>query len=165
MTDMNINPDLPPEIKPVLPSGINVLTILTFIGCGLGALFSLCMPWFFKFSLRMIDKAISDGNLSESKMTEMEQQRPKLEMMIANAMPLMLIALVGIGLCFYGALRMRKLKKEGFYIYVLGQVLPFIGSGLLIGFAAQFNGAMSYVFAAIPVLFIILYANQLKHMK
>lgn len=165
MTDMNQTFDMPSE-KKSLPTGINVLTILTFIGCGFGALFTLCMSWLFKFFLRMMDKAVEAGNVPESKLAEMEKQRPKIELMLNNVLPLMLISLAGIALCFYGALQMRKLKKEGFYVYVLGQVLPIIGTGLLVGFATQFSGGGSYVFGlAIPLLFIILYAGQLKHMK
>ena len=151
--------------KPKLPGAINVLTILTFIGCGIGALFTLCMPMLMRFSLRMMDKAIEGGNLSEQKIADMQRQKPKMELMLDNMWPLILIGLAGIALCLYGALQMRKLKKEGFYVYVLGQILPVIGSGLLVGFSAQFNGPVSYVFAAIPVVFIILYANQLKYMK
>jgi hypothetical protein len=61
---------------------------------------------------------------------------------------------------------MRKLKKEGFYIYTVGELIPVIAGALLLGFSTQFNGVMSYIIGlGIPVLFIILYANNLKHLK
>ena len=36
--------ELNTEGKPKLPSGLNTLTILTFIGCGIGLLFTLVTP-------------------------------------------------------------------------------------------------------------------------
>ncbi|MBS1563039.1 MAG: hypothetical protein JST39_01565 [Bacteroidetes bacterium] len=165
MTDMNQNYEMPSDVKQGLPTGINVLTILTFIGCGTGLLFTLCMSWFLKFSLRMMDNAINNGNLPESKVADMERQRPNIEHMLANIVPVTIINIVGIALCFYGALRMRKLKKEGFYIYVLGEIAPIIAGAILLGVSSQYNGVMSYIMGAIiPVLFVVLYAVQLKHM-
>ena len=41
-----------------LPRGLNVLTILTFIGCAIGAIFTLATPWLMKFTLGMMNKAI-----------------------------------------------------------------------------------------------------------
>ena len=58
---------------------------------------------------------------------------------------------------------MWKLKKTGFYIYTVGQlayvIVPFvmIGGGLA--------GLMGIVGAIFPVIFIILYALNLKHMS
>ena len=40
-----------------LPRGLNVLTILTFIGCAIGAIFTLATPWLMKFSINMMNKA------------------------------------------------------------------------------------------------------------
>jgi hypothetical protein len=151
--------------KPKLPGAINVLTILTFVGCGVGIIWTLLGFWFVKFAMKMADSPEAQQRMTEKQLTEMEQNRPKLQLMLDNMWPLILIGVVGIALCLYGAIQMRKLKKEGFYIYVVGQILPFIATGLLIGFGTQFSGVASYLFACIPVLFIILYAAQLKYLK
>ena len=79
--------------------------------------------------------------------------------------PILLIALIGYFLCFYGALQMRKLKKMGFSLYVLGDIVPFatyifIGTDTLTGSLAAF-----VVGVGILVVFIILYATQLKALK
>jgi type II secretory pathway component PulF len=87
-----------------------------------------------------------------------------MELMQANIVPLIAISVVGIALCFVGALWMRKRKKDGFWIYTGGELLPVIGSFIVMG-TAQFTGVVSVLLAVgIPVLFVILYANQRKHL-
>lgn len=77
---------------------------------------------------------------------------------------LLIISLVSITLCLIGAIMMRKLKKSGFVIYVLGQIIPLIGTALLLG--VTLAGGISMGFTAFfALVFIILYATQLKHMK
>jgi hypothetical protein len=79
---------------------------------------------------------------------------------------LILIGLVGIILCFYGAMNMRKLKKDGFYIYTVGELLPVLASTVLLGFSTQFNGVFSYILGiGIPLLFVFLYSRNLQYLK
>jgi hypothetical protein len=78
----------------------------------------------------------------------------------------MIVGIVCLGLCFYGALQMRKLKKTGFYIYTVGELLPIIVNIILLGFGIAFNGVIPIILGlAIPILFVVLYAMQLKHLK
>ena len=147
-----------------LPRGLNVLTILTFIGCAIGAIFTLATPWLMKFSLNMMNKASEAGtDLTPKQNADMEASKKVIELTQANMTPLILIGAAGIVLCFIGALMMRKLKKDGFWIYVSGQVLPIIGSLALLGMA-QFTGVTSYIMFLIPVVFIILYSMQRKYL-
>ncbi len=168
MADLNQPGDIVlPVEKPQLPGSLKVLSILTFIGCGLGLLWSFAGFAFMEWSLKMMDKAQSGSTqLSDKQINDMDKSRLIIEKVIAYKWPLILIGLVGIGLCFYGVLSMRKLKKEGFYIYTVGELLPIIASTVLLGFSTQFNGVMSYIIGlAIPVLFVILYARNLKYLK
>ena len=72
--------------------------------------------------------------------------------------------MVGIILCFIGALWMRKFKKDGYWMYVAGELTPIIGSLLLLG-TAQFTGVVSVLLGVgIPVLFVILYTTQRKYL-
>ena len=147
-----------------LPRGLNVLTILTFIGCAIGAVFSMATPWLMKFSLNMINKAAETGtDLTPKQIADMEISKKVIELTQSNMVPLISIGILGIILCFIGAFMMRKLKKDGFWIYVGGQVLPIIGSLALLGMA-QFTGATSYIMFLIPVVFIILYSMQRKYL-
>ena len=147
-----------------LPGTLNVLTILTFIGSAIGLIFSLATPWLMKFSLNMMNKASEAGtDLTPKQTVDMEASRKVIELTQSNMVPLISIGIMGIILCFIGAFMMRKLKKDGFWIYVSGQVLPIVGSLALLGMA-QFTGATSYIMFLIPVVFIILYAMQRKYL-
>ncbi len=58
---------------------------------------------------------------------------------------------------------MRKLKKTGFSLYILGDIVPF-AMGIFIGFDtfATFGWIIAL---GIIIVFAILYATQLKVMK
>ncbi|MFC4261990.1 hypothetical protein ACFOWM_03805 [Ferruginibacter yonginensis] len=147
-----------------LPKGLNVLTILTFIGCAFGALFSLGTPWLMKLSKGFVDKAMENSSsLPPEKLAELEKSRAGMEIMMANLTPVLIIGIVGIVLCFVGAMMMRKLKKDGFFIYCAGQIVPVVGNFVLLGLS-QFTSIWSYFFALIPFVFIALYAAQRKYL-
>ena len=76
---------------------------------------------------------------------------------------MLIIGLAAIALCFYGALQMRKLKKQGFFIYLIGQLLPFLNTALFVGLF-MFQGIGFAVGSAITVLFILLYLTQKKNL-
>jgi hypothetical protein len=84
--------------------------------------------------------------------------------LLDNKVPIFLLGLVATALCLYGALQMRKLKKSGFGIYTIGEVLPLLSGYLFIGESTLtgMRGVFSILFVA---LFVILYATQLKYMK
>jgi len=167
MTDTNFTTDsenLSEFQTQPLPRGLNVLTILTFIGCAFGLIFSLATPWIMKFSLNMMNKASEAGtDLTPKQIADMEISKKVIELTQSNMVPLISIGILGIILCFIGAFMMRKLKKDGFWIYFSGQVLPIIGSFALLGMA-QFTGATSYLMFLIPLVFIILYSMQRKYL-
>ena len=160
-TNDRLNADFGPA---KLPTGLNVLTILTFIGCAIFGLLTLLSPMITKFFLGMMDKAgSSETELTPKQIADMEEGRKVLELSQANMIPLMVIGLIGIALCFIGALMMRKLKKDGFWIYVGGQLLPLAGTIAIMG-TAQFTGITSYLMFLIPIVFIVLYSRQRKYL-
>ncbi len=117
------------------PTFLTVLCILTFIGSGLGVLGSLLLV------LGMGALLGSFGGV-----------------MAGAGTAYAIIGLILSVASLFGAIQMWKLKKTGFYIYtaanVVGIVLPvFFG----LGFSA--------IGAIIPVLFIVLYGLNLKHMQ
>ena len=150
-------------IKPKLPGGLNVLTILTFIGCA----------WELYSNIKNFiggKKALEEMEKAQEKLAEAPEWARKLagpevqEMMLQglnNKVPLLIIGLIAIALCFYGALQMRKLKKEGYYLWLVGEILPFIGSVIFV--PAFFNTIFIY-FSFFPLLFIVLYTIQRKHL-
>lgn len=151
--------------KAKLPSGLNVLTILTFIGCAIFGLLTLLTPVINKFLKGIMDKATSSGQeLSAKELAEIEKGKVAMELASQNMIPLMVIGMVGIILCFIGALWMRKYKKDGYWIYVAGELAPVLGGFFIMG-TAQFSGVVSILIGiGIPVLFVILYTMQRKYL-
>lgn len=167
MTDINQTDDLSEfeeGQKTGLPSGLKVLTILTIIGSILGLLGGV-------WTYIKADESYQKMQEAQSKMEEAPAFVKKMmgpEMMemahksAENKLPIMLLTLVGSALCLYGAMEMRKLKKQGFTLWVVGEFLPLIGGVIFLGMG-MFNG-----FAAIgilfPIVFLILYVVQKKHL-
>lgn len=167
MTDFNNQNDAfnPEESK--LPSGLNVLTILTYIGCALGLVGGLYGFISAEKNYKNLEELQASGKMDEMPGFMKSFAGPEaLEMSrinFENRLPIVIMTLVGVALCFYGALQMRKRMKQGFYTYVIGQVLPIIGTVIFVG-TGMFKGFAMLGFG-FPILFIILYATQLKHLK
>lgn len=155
--------------KPKLPTGLNVLTILTFIGSGLqllGVVFGFTgAKKNFEEKDKMLEQ-MNSGNMpgwAKSFMPDPAKYDELMTNAYENRIPIMLLGLIAVSLCVYGAIQMRKLKKQGFPIYVVGQLLPFISSALFMGTAAL-SGVAFMVGVGITVLFILLYLVQRKHL-
>ena len=75
--------------------------------------------------------------------------------------------------CLIGVLQMRKLKRIGFYIYTVFEILPTIYGLITMGGAMFSLGSLgggfmamyAFLSALFPIIFIILYAVNLKHLK
>ena len=151
--------------KPTLSSGLNVLTILTFIGSGISILLSFATPAILKFFKSFMDKAATSGQeLTSKQLDEMEKGRQAIELAQANMIPSIIVGVLGGILCIVAAVMMRKLKKDGYWIYIAGELLPLITTFILMG-TSQFTGVFSVIIAVgIPVLFIVLYTLQKKNL-
>jgi len=157
------------DIKPKLPTGLNVLTILTFVGSAVQLIFAL---WGFisaKKNYDGLEKLTEQMNSDsmpgwvKSLMGDPETMIKTITKSYENRIPILLMSLVAVALCVYGAIQMRQLKKQGFLFYTIGELLPFLTQFLFIG-AFTFAGVGMYFFVAIALLFIILYAGQRKHL-
>ncbi|MBK8610207.1 MAG: hypothetical protein IPL84_09730 [Chitinophagaceae bacterium] len=166
------NPDVlhyDEQNKPKLPSGLNVLTILTFIGSAIMILTSLWSFFTAKKSYDNLDKLTQQMNSdnmpgwAKSMMGDPEVMIKTITKTYENRIPIVLLSLIAAGLCIYGAIQMRKLKKQGFLFYAIGEVLPFLTQFLFIG-AFAFAGVAMYVGIAITLLFLFLYYRQRKNL-
>lgn len=155
--------------KPKLSSGLNVLTILTFIGCALQLLGALWSFFTAKKSYDDIDKLSEQMNSdsmpgwAKSMMGDPANMIEMVRKGYENRIPIVLLTIVSVALCFYGALQMRKLKKQGFLLYTIGEILPFLIQVLFIGMFMLSGFAMIFS-ACIALLFILLYAMQRKNL-
>jgi hypothetical protein len=150
--------------KSALPQGLNVLTILTFIGCGLLGLLTMCAPLINDFFLKLLDKQLNSGkDLTAEQITKIEKGKAAIDLAQQHLIPLMVVGIIGIVLCLIGALWMRKLKKDGFWLYLAGELAPLVAFAFIMG-ADGFSGIGGILKIAIPVVFVALYASQRKYL-
>ena len=160
---MDTNQDLF-EPKKKLPGGLNALTILTFIGCGisyLGVLYS-----FFTSSDYMSNRDKIEEAREKVRGSFMEGMMPSPEMMqktYDNRYVLFACGLIFTTFCLIGAIQMRKLKKSGYTLYVIGELAPFIVNIAIFGIAIATGFQMLFAIG-IALLFVLLYTLQRKHL-
>jgi sulfite exporter TauE/SafE len=137
-----------------LPQMLNVLTILTFIGSGFGALGILAMP----ITCKMMDKLQDQPGMTEKAIDAMNK-------MCANIGLTLAYTIIGALLCIIGAVQMRKRKKMGFVFYLAGTFIPFILNIILNGMESVTIDTKTMVISVLgTLLFPILYATQLKEL-
>jgi hypothetical protein len=146
---------------------LKTLTVLTFIGCGIIFILSV---WGFamgKSGYEKMQQAIADGTVDKMPAFFRDSYSPeKMEVMrktVENGLPIFIINVICLGLCVFGAIQMRKRKAEGYWMWLIGELLPylcllfFVGAGALTGFS-------NYIGFAIVATFILLYTFQRKHL-
>jgi hypothetical protein len=119
------------------PGFLTALCVLTFIGSGLGTLF-------------MILATVGMGALMES--------IPGMADLMGGGTAYFAVGAILSAGSLYGAIQMWKLKKIGFFIYAAAGVLGII-TPLLFGISFSTMGAI------FPILFIVLYYLNVKHME
>ena len=147
-----------------LPQGLNVLTILTFIGCAIGYFFGI-------FGYLNADKSVNDiqagmnnpdtPSFAKNFMTPEALENARI--MASNKLPLLILGLVATSLCLYGAIEMRKRKMNGYYLWLTGEVLPLISALIFINAASLYKG-LAVIGLIITALFIVLYSMQRKYL-
>jgi hypothetical protein len=156
----------PFEEEKKLPSLLNVLTILTFIGCAVELISGSLNLMNGRKNLDKLEELQSSGQLDNApaflKRFAGPEALENARLAYENRIPLFIVMVVGAALCFYGALQMRKWQKSGYYLWLIGEILPTLASVILIGIGFAGNAGWFLIF---PLLFIILYTTQLKYLK
>lgn len=133
------------------PVFLTVLCILTFIGAGFSVLSALIMLFLPASFMEGMQGQFVDM-LGEDKADEMVASMTLATKLAPYQFVLSLLSLVG-------AIMMFQLKRLGFYLYVLAQVL-------LVVLPAFISGQWGIFWQAFwAILFIVLYALNLKSMK
>jgi len=146
---------------------LKTLTLLTFIGCGLaffGALYGFATA---NSSYEKMQEAINNGSIDKLPGFLKDMYSPErmdlVKKMAENKLPLLIINLLATGLCLAGAIQMRKLKKDGYWMWLIGEILPYFGLAFFVGIAS-ITGMFNYIGYAIVGLFIFLYTMQRKNL-
>lgn len=168
MADLNsLTSDEPILEEPrKLPEMLNVLTILTFIGSAIGILTNI---YYLAAAQRIYAASMANQEKIESApaiIRNMQGPDPVgvIQRTFDNRIPIGLLGIVATVLCIVGAAQMRKLKKTGFYIYLIGEVLPIIVTYIFIGTAALTGLRLIFSVLFIAV-FLILYTSQVKYLR
>lgn len=155
------------------PTFLTVLCILTFIGSGWGVLsqlFTLATSGLVNQNVQMEQYSqamdqLSDSGVSSSFLSGLLDSSQ--EVIQASMMYRTQIAICGLILSIIsliGAILMFRLKRIGFCFYTAAQVLMLLVTPIFIGFS--WIAVTGLIFSAIfALLFIILYALNLKYMK
>jgi len=150
--------------KNKLPTGLNVLTILTFIGCAYELYSNVSNYIKGRKAIEEMEKA--QEQLATAPSWAKKMMGPDMMEFITksfeNRIPLLIVGLIGTTLCIFGSLEMRKQKMQGYYMWLLGEVLPWVGVILFTG-TILFKTFIVW-FLILPIVFIILYTLQRKHL-
>ncbi|TCZ67323.1 hypothetical protein [Flaviaesturariibacter aridisoli] len=154
------------QLPKKLPSTLNVLTILTFIGCGIAYISALWGLVSGKNAQEQADKIrdnreqMGDGFMGKWMDASLDMMQRAEQYKYIN----LVVALLFTTLCLVGALQMRKLKKQGFSIWAIGEWVPIVVMFILMGtnLVTMVMGGFSVVVA---LVFTLLYAGQRKYMN
>jgi hypothetical protein len=158
--------DHQPQAK-TMTATINVLSILTFIGCGIAfisAIWSLYSSGKSMEQIAIMQEQVDQmGETSETAANIMLQSIDMVKKQYDNRYLLLIVNLLATGLCLFGAIEMRKMRKNGFYLWLTGELLPILITVAIIGFNLMGGIVLgaSLLFAGV---FIVLYGLQVKHM-
>jgi hypothetical protein len=156
---------------PERPQFLTVLCILTWIACGFMFVTTL-MNVVIQPSPEQIER-IREANPAAADQLEEAIEQQGHSGQIANTS----ITLAALLVSAFGAYGMWKLRKRGFLLYICGELLPYLGL-LIVGTgslaaSASMTGMTEEAFVAMAIgimvvfdlIFILLYASNLKHMR
>jgi len=150
----------------VQPKGsLNTLTTLTIIGCSIGYIGSIYS--FFKAGSYEEDIAKMEDMRDRSSGTGARLIDESIQMAQKShdyRYILLLSGVLFLTLCLIGALQMRKLKKSGYPIYVVGEIAPIILSIALLGIGSMIMKITMGFTIVIAILFVALYSAQRKYL-
>ena len=136
------------EGKPVRPVKLTVLCILTFIGSGLNLFSSLIISGFHDLFLQLAQEFGEKFKMQG------------LEILAQMTVPYFLVTGIFYAGSLVGAVFMMNLKKIGFHIYTISQILLVISPMYFLHM--QGPGIPELIFSG---LFVILYSTNLKFMS
>jgi hypothetical protein len=151
-----------------LSDGLNVLTILTFIGSAYQLLKSISglLPIDCEKQMDEIEKAMSGAQASgNTAMLEkvMSIMQGFMNVMCTNHVLISIVAIACAIMCGIGAYLMRQKKQIGFTIYAVGELVYPLMCAVLFG-SLSYGWAYCIWMFLTPIIFMLLYAAKRKHL-
>ena len=135
------------ESKPERPKLLNILCILTFIGSGMNFISSLMIALFYDQFTILVEDISKSFHL------------PGMELMLEGQSIFFAVSALVYAGCIAGAILMWKLKKAGFHVYTIFQILLILSPMYFLHLPVP-----SFLDIILSGTFIILYSSNLKYM-
>ena len=140
-------PQILPENKPLRPTLLTVLCILTFIGSGMNLFSSLVIAGFYDVFVEVAQEFSKKFNI------------PGIDLLLETKPLFFLVTALFYAGSLAGAILMMRLKKSGFHVYTIFQILLVLAPMYFMHLASP--GFPEMLFSG---LFILLYSMNLKFM-
>jgi hypothetical protein len=141
-------PPVLPENKPQRPTLLTVLCILTFIGSGMNLFSSLVIAGFYDVFVEIAQEFSTKFNI------------PGIDLLLETKPLFFLVSAFFYAGSLAGAILMMHLKKIGFHVYTVFQILLILAPMYFMHLASP--GIPELLFSG---LFVLLYAMNLKFMS
>lgn len=160
---------------PQRPQFLTVLCILSWIACGFIFLSTVSNVLFQKSPEEQMEQIEKMREVSPEAADQMEaalEAQNDSTMKVVNTA----ITLVSCGLSFFGVLMMWQLRRKGLYLYIVGELLPYLGfvfggakaMSAVGAMAGMSGGAMLGIIIGVMALFdgvfFAMYGANAKHM-
>jgi hypothetical protein len=159
-------PNVFDQLQNQLPIGLNILTVLSFIGNPLKLIFGIIGFFTACKYLESLDK------MDELRDTGFGKYIPEIgakemrifELNCQHRVTVLIVTIFSVVLCIVGAILLRQRKQLGLFMFGIGALLyPVVKLTLGIMDTSSIKTiVMSFGF---PIIFIILYATQWKYLK
>jgi hypothetical protein len=148
------------DSQPKRPNFITVLCIITWVGCAF-AIFGGIIGYFTtKAQCATMD---SMGSLYENNPFGGSLREAMDKACEHIGLSTTINVLCGL-ICLLGSILMWQLKKIGFFIYAVAELAPVV-STVVLGAGGIFGAATAVFTGIIAVVWVVLYAVNLKHMR
>ncbi len=173
MENMQTPTSAPVPPKPTRPTFLTVLCILTFIGSAWGIISSISNYMNADVASSIVgeamdeakDKIQEEASGTESRIAEKVMSGVSSLMDPAKMRRNALFLIAANVLTLSGGFLMFQLKKAGFWVYILGTVLAILSPVVVYGATNILSLGMSVVLGFFGILFVVLYAVNLKHLR
>ena len=143
-----LTPSLLPESKPQRPTLLMVLCILTFIGSGMNLFSGLVVAGFYDVFVEIAQEFAKKFNI------------PGIEQLLETSPLFFLVTALFYAGSLAGAILMMRLKKIGFHVYTIFQILLILAPMYFMHLAIP--DFLAILFTGV---FILLYSTNLKFMS
>lgn len=161
--------------KPIRPTLLTVLCILTFIGSGWGLIGSISNYMNADLTSSIVEETMNSAKTEvEREISEGDDGAKVADKMLSgmssitnpeNIKKNALFSIVANLLTLGGAIMMFRLRKTGFWLYLAGTIIAIAAPIMVYGAANLLSLGMSAILGFFGILFLVLYSLNLKYMR